>query len=589
MTDSNWDIWYMTEERKGWFQIPGKCKSIHIFNTNNLAAINQDKDLVIRRLPSGGSGPEDWTPQSVAPVERIGTLPFGNDLWFATPDPDQTIHKWNLKPRDETAESVTSVIDIWIRDRIYVSVNTAICARERFVQDWVCNNLNETIPLYVAASDSLLYFMDQKFRLYYLPLPLLERSRNFVFTGYTASYSRGIGVGLDSSNPLPYVIKSDGTVDETFCFDSSYNCGVATDLIKAMKPIPYTAVITVPANPTSGIPNTSNNTNGIPDKNSGSSFPLSIPVIGGIAAGIILSIGLIVAVTVGVHRGKQKRLSGTSEPSYSSQASSQRGFYKISRSTDLQPIPLRTIPSRAFTSQTSSERPTRSAFPPLPYNSTDSSLSLSAVSRTDSLSSVSTLHRAYHPEDSTIVRPPEAIRDEARQLKPGGSMFESQHAFRVLSEMKANDPIVSLRRQNPVNVLPKAKDMYASTLVEELEMPRPILPSEPILVVHEDSRHDDVEVVEAPPVYRPTPMLYRELAERQHAERQDTSSGSGAVRGQVGKSQPPPESPQQRKQLERKWDEKEPAGFEVVEREDDEVDEVVVFEDDDQEWDSRKL
>ncbi|KAJ3097849.1 hypothetical protein HDU97_004510 [Phlyctochytrium planicorne] len=586
MTDSSSNIWYMEEDRKTWIQIPGQAKAIHVYNSNSLAAISMDNDLLVRRMPSVG-GNQDWVAQGVAPISVLGTFPFGEDVWYAA-SADQRMYKWNMKPKDSSVDNViTSVLDIWIRDRIYINRLNIICSRGRDIQDWVCTNTQGDVHvLYVAASSTMFYYMDINYRLYYLPLPVQYGSQDrFVYTGYTPMYARGIGVSLDDSNPVPYVILSDGKVDEMFCFDSSkYNCGPGVS-IRRLNQIPYDRTTqpnpnnktpdsipstsegdplvpnpsrstnsnsTLPSQPAQGSissqsssslsiseaatqnpstfspittqsvvrgsngiattvlvtitptdPNLSQNTNINSNSTPAPATSTNNILMGvGIAGGICLLVAIAVALFI-FGRLRKKSTWVTIEASTPAvrkkftlfKQPHQRSFYKISRGNEMYESPLRT-------SSVGVVPQIITALPPLPRPADFTGSPITALSRDESYGSMTPLQRAYRPEESTLVRNHSTDTSETI-VHPDSSMFDTHHALTVLSEMKEASPS---RSPTPsMQIVAKEKETYGGSLATDATMhPKPIF-------VHEDLHHDDL--LEVPPMYRPTPMILRVLAE----------------------------------------------------------------------------
>ncbi|KAJ3097851.1 hypothetical protein HDU97_004512 [Phlyctochytrium planicorne] len=238
MTDALGNIYFMDAKREGWKQIPGKALHVSIYNIINLVAVSPSHELIIKPIPKGplDSSAGEWISQGLTNVEKASGFPYSDDVWYCSKNEIQSLYKWNLKAQDATRDDViTSVLDLYVRDRVYINRMNIVCSRGRDNKDWVCSNtVGDVHVLYVAASNANFYYMDINYRLFYTPLPLLYTSK-FVDTGYTSQFSRGMGVPLDGS--LPFVIQGDGTVDETFCLDTRFKCGDLGN-VQAPRPVP---------------------------------------------------------------------------------------------------------------------------------------------------------------------------------------------------------------------------------------------------------------------------------------------------------------------------------------------------------------
>ncbi|KAJ3097850.1 hypothetical protein HDU97_004511 [Phlyctochytrium planicorne] len=426
------------------------------------------------------NGPtDDWAPQGAGPIGFLGAHPFVEDLWYSKTN--QRLYRWSLKFVEDVMDNVvTAVLKVWIRKRVYFNYHGTLWSRGFSNQDLEGSPPKDVVYPFIDRSEppgqigrnSQQLFVDTVILLQMqegigvgqdasnpIPYVILEDGR--VDESFCFDSKDNCGVPLDKitrlkpvpyeppvqimttqtpfTTPPPAIGSSDSTASGIIGMSSSLS--ISTSVIQnssVVIPITTQAVVRgsdgiatkILLNITPTDPNLSQSTNAdkpnsqLAPSNSTNNILIGVGIPGGRSLPVALVVGLVMfrrlqkkapaSPDLETTTTVRKKLTLFKQP----QQSRQRSFYKISRANEMFESPLRT-------SSVGVVPQIITAMPPLPRPSDVSSAPATALSRDESVGSMTPLQRSNSLDESTIVRNRPNEKVDTVVAHPDSVMFDT--------------------------------------------------------------------------------------------------------------------------------------------------------------------
>ncbi|KAJ3096975.1 hypothetical protein HDU97_005403 [Phlyctochytrium planicorne] len=198
-----------------------KGVAITAFGNSNIAiASNVYSQLFMTSFTvekaSGAVKVANWVLRGGAYLDKIQGTQDTSVLYVTT----KTKELYLFQNRSGEFAALDAIVDFTVRDYVYATRNTTVCARR--ATDWKCaENPPFSFPYQVAASDTNLFVFDSDGVLYSTVLPL-ETTSAFFNTGFTSNGVKSIIVPIDGNEPV--ILDASGSIQSDFCKQQGVNC-----------------------------------------------------------------------------------------------------------------------------------------------------------------------------------------------------------------------------------------------------------------------------------------------------------------------------------------------------------------------------